>query len=91
LQKVKFNIIIPEIKSVAEIAKPSTLEEGKAAPMAEGGTISSKTEEEKASPLKNGATQKAAAPPVPAFKAPPKPKEDGIPGIDSLYNYKPIF
>ena len=42
------------------------------------------------SALKNGAVK--AAPPVPAFKAPPKPnaKEDAT-GIDSLFNYKTIF
>ena len=40
--------------------------------------------------LKNGAVK--AAPPVPAFKAPPRQnaKEDTT-GIDSLFNYKPIF
>ena len=43
------------------------------------------------STLKNGPVK--AAPPVPAFKAPPKQnaKDDAATGIDSLFSYKPIF
>jgi hypothetical protein len=91
----KFDIIIPEIKTVADVIKPTGQEEGKAAPMADS-IPGSKLEEEKVSPskagvdsaLKNGTK---AAPPVPAFKAPPKTKEDAPSGIDSVYNYKPVF
>ena len=90
----KFYILIPEIKPV-EVAKNA--DEEKAAPNAESagkvdestaGTTSSPSKAQGESALKNGAPK--AAPPVPAFKAPPRGKEDA-PAIDSLFNYKPIF
>ena len=42
------------------------------------------------STLKNGSVK--VAPPVPAFKAPPKPNAKEVDtGIDLLFNYKQIF
>jgi len=96
--KKKFEIIIPEIKPVEPLIGK---EEGKAAPMADSTTSKNpESEDGKTSPskaaataeatLKNGAAGKAA-PPVPEFKAPPKPGKEEAPGIDSLFMYKPIF
>jgi hypothetical protein len=94
----KFEIIIPEIKPIEPLPGK---EEGKAAPMAESATSKNpESEEVKSSPSKAAATSEATlkngaagkpAPPVPEFKAHPKPGKEEAPGIDSLFMYKPIF
>ena len=56
----------------------------------DGKTSPSKAAATAEATLKNGAAGKAA-PPVPEFKAPPKPGKEEAPGIDSLFMYKPIF
>ena len=96
MQRKKFEILIPEIKTVDTNAK--TAEESKVAPAADGGKGKEEVKEGEAkgttsSPSKaaqGDATLKNGAPPVKsaADSKSVKPEE---PGIDSGFLYKPIF